>query len=213
MTSPKPLTVNGWTLFVHPLLRDQLEALLGQVAALRESGPTTYVNKNAAKQLAALVKLIFEVIPQNPERPEYRSNSTLGKGRRNWFGAKFFQQYRLYFRYHRESRIIVYVWLNDEDPERVDGSADDAYREIRYLFEDSRLADKGLLVKARGRIDKKCSQTNWGGKSLAALPTLLLKSCDFLPLLFEEDKCTFSPCCAIKAKLNLSPSYLHSKRM
>jgi toxin YhaV len=150
MTSPKPLTVNGWTLFVHPLLLDQLEALHGQVAALRESAPTNHVDKNAAKRLAALVKLVFEVIPQNPERPEYQSSSTLGQGHRNWFGAQFFQQYRLYFRYHRESRIIVYVWLNDEDPERVDGSADDAYREIRYLFEDSRLADEGLLDKSRG---------------------------------------------------------------
>ena len=153
MTSPKPLTVNGWVLFVHPLLLDQLEALHGQVAALRENDPTTYVNKNAAKQLAALVKLIFEIIPQNPERPEYQSASTLGEGHRNWFSAQFFQQYRLYFRYHRESRIIVYVWFNDEDPERADGSADDAYREIRYLFENSRLADEGLLAtaKARGR--------------------------------------------------------------
>jgi hypothetical protein len=58
----------------------------------------------------------------------------------------------LYFRYHRESRIIVYVWLNDEDPERADGSADDAYREIRYLFGNSRLADERLLGRARGRV-------------------------------------------------------------
>jgi toxin YhaV len=136
---------------VHPLLLGQLEALHGQVATLRENDPTTYVNKNAAKQLTALVKQIFEIIPQNPERPEYQSASTLGEGHRNWFSAQFFQQYRLYFRYHRESKIIVYVWLNDEDLERADGSADDAYREIHYLFENSRLADEELLAKARGR--------------------------------------------------------------
>jgi toxin YhaV len=158
MTSPKPLTVNGWTLFVHPLLLDQLEALHGQVAAPRENDPTTYGNKNAPKQLAALVRLIFEIIPQNLERPEYRSDSTVGEGHKNWFGAQFFQQYRLYFRYHRESKIIIYVWLNDEDPERADGSADDAYREIRYLFENSRLADEGLLATARGRSMAKSSR-------------------------------------------------------
>ena len=151
MTSPKPLTVNGWALFVHPLLLDQLEALHGQVAALRENAPTTYVNKNAAKQLAALAKLVCEVIPQNSERPEYRRASSLGEGHRNWFSAQFFQQYRLYFRYHRESKIIVFVWLNDEDPDRANGSADDAYREIRYMFENSRLADEGLLGKSKGR--------------------------------------------------------------
>jgi hypothetical protein len=85
---------------VYPLLLDQLEALHGQVAALRENNPTNYINKYAAKQLAALVKLVFEVIPQNPER--------------------------------------------------ADGSADDAYREIRYLFENGRLGDEGLLDKASG---------------------------------------------------------------
>jgi toxin YhaV len=121
------------------------------VAALRESAPTSYVDKNAAKRLAALVKLLFEVIPQNPESPEYQRSSTLGEGHRNWFGAKIFQQYRLYYRYHRENRIIVYVWLNDEDPERDDGSADDAYREIRYLFENDRRAGEELLGKARGQ--------------------------------------------------------------
>lgn len=34
--------------------------------------------------------------------------------RRHWFRAKFFQQYRLFFRYHRAQRIIVYAWVNDE---------------------------------------------------------------------------------------------------
>lgn len=32
----------------------------------------------------------------------------------HWFRAKFFQQYRRFFRYHQASKIIVYAWVNIE---------------------------------------------------------------------------------------------------
>ena len=109
-----PAVANGWTLFAHPLFLDQLESLAVQVERLKARDPGAYAKKNAAKRLAAIAKLAFEVIPQDPERPEYRQGDALGAGRRHWFRAKFFQQYRLFFRYHRAQRIIVYAWVNDE---------------------------------------------------------------------------------------------------
>ena len=92
-----PLAINGWTIFAHPLFLDTLEALAAQVAALQQKDPSGYLNKNATKRLAAINKLAFEVIPQNPARPEYRQGATLGDDRKHWFRAKFFQQYRLFF--------------------------------------------------------------------------------------------------------------------
>ena len=106
--SPAPLVVNGWTLYAHALFLDQLEALLAQVDALRQKDPEGYAQKNATKRLAAIAKLAFEVIPQDPERPDYRQGATLGDGYKHWFRAKFFQQYRLFFRYHKASKVIVY---------------------------------------------------------------------------------------------------------
>ena len=76
--SPAPLAVNGWTLYAHALFLGQLEALLAQVDALRQKDPEGYAQKNAAKRLAAIAKLAFEVIPQDPERPDYRQGATLG---------------------------------------------------------------------------------------------------------------------------------------
>ena len=58
--------------------------------------------------------LTFAVIPQDFTLREYRQGSTLGDKHKHWFRAKFFQQYRLFFRYHAESKIIVYAWVNDE---------------------------------------------------------------------------------------------------
>ena len=123
-----PLVVNGWSLFAHPLFTQQLNALTAQVAELQRKDPKGYQKKNATKRLAAIRQLAFEVIPQDPTRPEYRQGNTLGDGNKHWFRAKFFQQYRLFFRFHAPSQTIVYVWVNDEDSKRADESHTDAYR-------------------------------------------------------------------------------------
>lgn len=113
-----PLAVHGWTLMAHPLFLDQLQTLTAQVETLRRKDPEGYVRKNASKRLAAIHRLAFDIIPQDPTRSEYRQGSTLGNERKHWFRAKFFQQYRLFFRYHAASRLIVYAWVNDESSKR-----------------------------------------------------------------------------------------------
>jgi toxin YhaV len=58
--------------------------------------------------------LAFDVIPQDPTRPEYRQGTKLGDDHKHWLRAKFFEQYRLFFRYHAVSKLIVFAWVNDE---------------------------------------------------------------------------------------------------
>lgn len=154
--TPAPLVVGGWTLFAHPLFLDQVEALIQQVETLRQRDPVGFVKKNAAKRLAAITKLAFEVIPQDPTRTEYRQGGTLGGAHRHWFRAKFFQQYRLSFRYHGPSRVIVYAWVNDEETRRAYASADDAYRVFRKLLESGQPPDdwERLLAAARNESDR-----------------------------------------------------------
>jgi toxin YhaV len=129
------LVVNGWTVFAHPLFVAQLQALTDQVAALQVKDPKAYTRKNATKRLAAIRQLALEVIPQDPTRPENRQGNTLGDVHRHWFRAKFFQQYRLFFRFHAASRIIVLAWVNDEDTPRAYESPDEAYRVFRKMLD------------------------------------------------------------------------------
>lgn len=149
--APAPLVVNGWTLFAHPLFLDQVERLVARVEALRAKDPFGYKKKNATKRLAAIATLAFEVIPQDPARAEYRQGSALGDDRKHWFRAKFFQQHRLFFRYHRASRIIVYAWVNDEDTKRAYERSDDAYRVFRKMLERGHPPDdwERLLAQAK----------------------------------------------------------------
>jgi len=147
----QPLVVNGWTLFAHPLFLDQLDALMTKVESLRAKDSTGYRKKNATKRLAAIRKLIFEVIPQDPSRPEFRQGKSLGGQHKHWFRAKFFQQYRLFFRYHASSKIIVYAWVNNTKTLRAYDSKNDAYRVFRLMLESGNPPDdwKMLLREAR----------------------------------------------------------------
>lgn len=150
-----PLVVHGWTVFAHPLFLAQLEALIQQVDAVRQKDPVDYVKKNASKRLAAISKLAFDIIPQDPARPEYRQGGPLGDDHKHWFRAKFFQQYRLFFRYHAQSRIIVYAWVNDEDTKRAYNSSDDAYLVFRKMLENGQPPDDWdtLLAEAEAEAE------------------------------------------------------------
>jgi len=138
---PAPLAIHGWTVFSHPLFMAQFEALAQEVEAFKQKDPAGYVKKNATKRLAAIAKLAFDVIPQDPSRAEYRQGATLGTARKHWFRAKFFQQYRLFFRYHAGAKVIVYAWVNDDDTKRAYESSDDAYRVFRKMLESGHPPD------------------------------------------------------------------------
>ncbi|WP_297479016.1 type II toxin-antitoxin system YhaV family toxin [Ferrovum sp.] len=153
---PSPLIIKGWTVFAHPLFLAQLETLIQQVEALKQKDPAGFTRKNASKRLAAIAKLAFEVIPQDPTRSEYRQGNTLGEDHKHWFRAKFFQQYRLFFRYHALSKVIVFAWVNDENTKRAYESGDDAYRVFRKMLESGHPPDDWNQLLAEARAEAMC---------------------------------------------------------
>lgn len=148
-----PLVIHGWTVFVHPLFLAQIEALILQVESLKQKDPAGYVKKNVSKRLAAITKLAFDVIPQDPTRPEYRQGGTLGDAHKHWFRAKFFQQYRLFFRYHAAAKVLVFAWVNDDDSKRAYESSDDAYRVFRKMLEGGHPPDDWDMLLAEARAE------------------------------------------------------------
>lgn len=143
-----PLVVNGWTLFAHPLFLDQVAELVEKVTALKAANPAGYRSKNATKRLAAISKLVFEEIPSDPADPKYRQGNTLGDDHRHWFRAKFFQQYRLFFRFHAESRVIIFAWVNDDTTLRAYDSRTDAYRVFKGMLENGNPPDDWTALLA-----------------------------------------------------------------
>ncbi len=136
-----PLVIHGWTVFAHPLFLTKLNALSAQVQAQVQRDPAGYTKKNAFKRLAAINRLAFDVIPQDPTKSEYRQGATLGGDHKHWFRAKFFQQYRLFFRYHTPSKIIVLARVNDESNKRAYESHDDAYKVFQRMLDNGHPPD------------------------------------------------------------------------
>jgi toxin YhaV len=129
-----PVIINGWKVYAHSLFMDQFEELQDQVEHLRQRDPTNYTTKNPTKRLAAIVQLAFDTIPQDPTRTEYRQGDTLGKEHKHWFRARFFQQYRLFFRYSLSGKTLILAWVNDEQTMRAYGNRSDAYRVFQRML-------------------------------------------------------------------------------
>ena len=161
-----PLVIHRWTVFAHPLFLAQLEALAQQVEAFKQKDPVGYEKKNASKRLAAITKLAFDVIPQDPARPEYRQGKTIGDEHKHWFRAKFFQQYRPFFRYHAPSKVIVFAWVNDEDTKRAYGNGDDAYRVFRKMLKSGHPPDDWNQLLAEARAERQRLQRFVAGIAL-----------------------------------------------
>ena len=135
---------------------DECEKLLTQVENLRQRNPQNYQKKNVTKRLTAIRKLVFEVIPQNPTRNEYRQGVALSEDYKHWFRAKFFKQYRLFFRYHQASKIIIFAWVNDENSKRAYDSKTDAYRVFRKMLDNDNPPDDWdtLLEEAKAESNR-----------------------------------------------------------
>ncbi len=130
------VSVNGWTLYAHPLFLGQLEQLTAAVEGARAKDPAGYNSTANAKLLAALRKLVFETIPIDPTRPEFRQGGTLGPARKHWFRAKFGGgRFRLFFRFSTSARIIIFAWVNDANSLRTYGSKSDAYAVFKGMLD------------------------------------------------------------------------------
>jgi len=149
---------NRWHLFAHPLFLAQLEKLTVAVEKLQQRDPVGYQTTANAKLLAALRQLVFETIPSDPTRADYRQGGTLGRDRKHWFRAKFGNgRFRLFFRFDSKAKIIIFAWVNDETTLRTYGSNTDAYAVFRKMLDEGNPPDSwsALLDASKGDPAKK----------------------------------------------------------
>jgi toxin YhaV len=128
------MQANGWKLYLHSLFRQQLEDLTARVEALKVKDPKGYEEQPATKLLATINRYIREIIPRDPNAPEFRQGNTLGEDNRHWFRAKFHERYRLFYRFSSKEKVIVYAWVNDEGTLRKAGSKTDPYTVFRTML-------------------------------------------------------------------------------
>lgn len=120
--------INEWALINHPLFEAQLQKLEAEV---EKKGKQSF----AGKLLRSIEKITNEVVPNDPSSKVFRQGLTLGPENKHWRRVVFHQQYRLFFRYDSRMKVIIYVWINDEDTKRAYESKTDAYRVFQKMLE------------------------------------------------------------------------------
>ena len=131
----EPPARNGWKLYQWRGFGRLFADLIREVEQLERADPRGFLSHRSAKRLAAIYRLITDIIPANPNSPEFRQGNTLGRENRHWFSAGFYERYRLFFRFRSDIRVIVYAWVNDDDTLRARGARSDAYAVFQRMLE------------------------------------------------------------------------------
>ncbi len=126
---------NGWNLLFHECLVEQLRKLHAAAERAQKQDPQDFESNANVKLFAALSKLIFETVPGDPNREEYRQGNTMGAAFRHWRRAKIGRRFRLFFRFDSKTRLIIFAWVNDENTLRASGSKSDPYAVFQRMLE------------------------------------------------------------------------------
>ena len=144
---------HGWNLLFHDCLIEQLRKLETAAARAKAQDPQGFESNANVKLFDALVALIFEVVPSDPNRDEYRQGNTMGAAYRHWRRAKIGRRFRLFFRFDSKTRIIIFAWVNDENTLRSSGSKSDPYNVFQRMLERGHPPDDWAALVAASRAD------------------------------------------------------------
>ena len=140
---------HGWNLLFHDCLIAQLQKLDAAAARVRAQDPARYESNANTKLFAALANLIFETVPGDPNREEYRQGNTMGPAFRHWRRAKIGRRFRLFFRFDSKTRIIIFAWVNDENTLRSAGAKTDPQAVFQKMLKSGHPPDDwDALLKA-----------------------------------------------------------------
>ena len=128
------MIANGWRLYYYRVFKAALDELEAVVSKLAADDPKSYKSHPKTKLLASIYRAVTQLVPANPDAPEFRLGKTLGSEHTNWRRVKkgMPDRYRLFFRFASNPvKVIVYVWqegtIRDEDTLRKAGSKTEVY--------------------------------------------------------------------------------------
>ena len=104
---------NGWTLLFHDRVVGQLGKLQAAAEVEAKNEPPTGGSNANVKLLEALNRLMLDVVPGEPGRPEYRQGNSMEPAHTHWRQASIGRRFWLYFRYDSKAKLIIYAWVRD----------------------------------------------------------------------------------------------------
>ena len=146
---------HGWNLLFHECLSEQLKKLHIAAERAKQQNPERFETNANVRLFGALSKLLFDVVPSDTNREEYRQGNTMGTAFRHWRRAKIGRRFRLFFRFDSKTRIIIFAWVNDENTLRSSGSKSDPYIVFQRMLERGHPPDDWAALMAASQSDWK----------------------------------------------------------
>ena len=111
---------HGWSLLFHDCLVEQLQKLKVASDRAEATDPSGFSANANVKLYRALSQLIFETVPSDPAREEYRQGNTMGTTYRHWRRVKI----------GRRGSVVYNAWPEFEDCQRLAAEAGVAVKEV-----------------------------------------------------------------------------------
>lgn len=144
---------HGWNLLFHDCLIEQLQKLGAAASRAKTQNPDGFESNANVKLFDALVALILEVVPSDPNRDDYRQGNTMGPAFRHWRRAKIGRRFRLFFRFDSKTRIIIFAWVNDEHTLRSSGAKTDPYMVFQKMLKSGHPPDDWDALLSASKTD------------------------------------------------------------
>ncbi len=132
------MPMSDYLLRYHDFYAERVAKLKERVKILKEKLPQgEFLHHDTVKLAFRIRQADQEIIPMDPDRPEYHLTSDLRKYRRYKRGL---QRYRLMFCFSNTPKVIVYLYINDEEHLRKGGDKNDPYSEFKKLVSRGRVS-------------------------------------------------------------------------
>ena len=148
------LVRNGWKLFYHPVFGDRYAELLDRARVLKKRlGNDEFVRHPDVKLVAAVRRVVLEIIPENPNRPDFWLRDDLAKFRRvKHYGLP--DRYRLFYVFSEQQKVVIVLYLNESGTLRKDGAKTDPYEVFGEMLRSGRIGsdfDENLALWKKAR--------------------------------------------------------------
>ncbi len=130
--------MNNFYLKCHEFFAQRIAELKEHVKKLQDTLPKEEFIQHEVVKLAARIRnATLEIIPEDPNRPEYLLSGELKKYRRYKQGL---QRYRIMFCFSNRPSIIIYLYVNDRDHLRKQGDRNDPYEEFKKMVRSGKFS-------------------------------------------------------------------------
>ena len=130
--------MSNYYLKCHELFAQRIAKLKEHVIKLHDTLPKEdFIRHEIVKLSARIRKATLEIIPQDPNSPDYLLSGELKKYRRYKQGL---QRYRIMFCFSNRPSIIIYLYVNDRDHLRKQGARTDPYEEFKVFVRSGKFS-------------------------------------------------------------------------